>query len=375
MKDDLEYFRKKLPEVHSNPFTHVSREAFETAVADLQKKTDTLSIEKFLVELFKINALIADEHTIINPDFKTVFPLRFEYFEEGIAIIASDSTSSDCLMSRVLSLNAHPVQEAIQLFSSLFKKDNPSFQKFWINSYFNKPLLLKGLGLIDDESTLHLKLLTAGGDTISRTIKAVPADKPFVREKSEPLNLLLPYKHDDFYWYFMDTLTNSLYFNYTKCQQDEKLSFRKFNDRLFEEIAKQKPAKLIIDLRFNGGGNSAILKPFIRDIKNSYLNEKGKLYVIIGRKTFSSALMNAVELVRETNAITVGEPTGANINHFGEIKSFRLQYSGITVYYATKYWTNWAGHDGALLPDILLQHRFSNFMHNTDEALEFILKQ
>jgi hypothetical protein len=54
--------------------------------------------------------------------------------------------------------------------------------------------------------------------------------------------------------------------------------------------------RLVVDLRLNGGGNSAILDPWITEIKSSPLNKKGHLFVIVGRATFSSAIMNAVRL-------------------------------------------------------------------------------
>jgi hypothetical protein len=111
------------------------------------------------------------------------------------------------------------------------------------------------------------------------------------------------------------------------------------------------------------------------NIKDSYLNVKGKLFVLIGRKTYSSAIMNAIELVKETNAITVGELTGGNINHYGEIKSFQLPFSKINISFSTRYWENWPGHRGALIPDINAAHSLINFISNKDEAIEYVIMQ
>ncbi|WAC40145.1 S41 family peptidase [Pedobacter sp. SL55] len=106
----------------------------------------------------------------------------------------------------------------------------------------------------------------------------------------------------------------------------------------------------MVDLRENNGGNSGVLRPFIDSIKNSYLNKNGKLFVLIGKKTFSYALMNAVTLKRNTSAILVGEPTSGNINHFGEVRGFSLPRTGIVIGYSTKYWENWKGKIGPLIP-------------------------
>jgi hypothetical protein len=87
----------------------------------------------------------------------------------------------------------------------------------------------------------------------------------------------------------------------------------------------------------------------------------------------SSSLMNVIELKKSTNAIFVGEPTGGNINHFGELKTFELTNSKIKVTYSTKYWENWAKHNGAFKPDIEISNKLSDFFNAYDKAIETIL--
>jgi hypothetical protein len=79
-----------------------------------------------------------------------------------------------------------------------------------------------------------------------------------------------------------------------------------------------------------------LLMPFINQIKaNKKINKKGRLFVIIGRQTFSSAILNAISFKNNTEAIFVGEPTGGKPNHYGEIKVFTLKNSPIRVQYST----------------------------------------
>ncbi|MBK9732503.1 MAG: hypothetical protein IPO83_14715 [Chitinophagaceae bacterium] len=374
-KSDIDYFSSHLISGHKNLFANISKVAFDSLINDLKNRAGVLTQEEFIVELFRINARIADEHTRIDPGFENIFPFRFEYFDEGLAIILADSLSSKYLSCRVLAIDHHQVQEVISKLSSILKKDNPSFIKFWMAYYCNKPQLLYGLGLIENQQQASFRLLTATGDTITAIVPSIPVNKVTTLVKAEPLNHILPYMRDDFYWYQYDTTHNTMYFDYAKCSEDDKLSFNDFNTNIFREIELRKPSKLVVDLRFNGGGNSSVLHPFLKNIKGNYLNTKGKLYVLVGRKTFSSALMNAVDFVKNTNAIIVGEPTGANINHFGEVKSFQLPDSKITVYYSTKFWNNWPGHNGPLVPDIAVSHSYFDFLNGKDEAMEYILKQ
>jgi hypothetical protein len=52
-------------------------------------------------------------------------------------------------------------------------------------------------------------------------------------------------------------------------------------------------------------------RPLIhRLIRCDTINQWGKLFVVIGRRTFSAAMNLAVDLERHTRALFVGEPTG-----------------------------------------------------------------
>lgn len=51
---------------------------------------------------------------------------------------------------------------------------------------------------------------------------------------------------------------------------------------------------------------------------------------LIGETTFSSAIINAVEL-QEMGAALVGDLTSGSVDHFGSVGSFRLPNSGLQV--------------------------------------------
>ena len=104
------------------------------------------------------------------------------------------------------------------------------------------------------------------------------------------------------------------------------------------------------------------------------INKKGNLYVITGRETFSSALLNLYSLKAKTKAIFIGEPTGGKPNCYGEVEKFKLKNSGITICYSTKYYKT-IQNDKLLsfLPDINLEVSIENFILGNDPCLEYIL--
>jgi C-terminal processing protease CtpA/Prc len=115
-------------------------------------------------------------------------------------------------------------------------------------------------------------------------------------------------------------------------------SFGKFKREIFQAINEEKVKKLIFDIQFNPEGSSRQGTKFIKQLaKNKIINLKGKLFVIIGRRTFSSAIINTYDFKKYTNAILVGEETAARLNHYGEIKKTELPTSHLKIYYSTKY--------------------------------------
>lgn len=95
---------------------------------------------------------------------------------------------------------------------------------------------------------------------------------------------------------------------------------------------------------------------------NDKINRKENLKVIIGRETFSSALLNAYEFKFDTNAEIIGEPSGGKPNCYGEILKFTLPNSRFIVNYSTRYYKLIEDDTIlALYPDINIQESISDY--------------
>ncbi len=96
--------------------------------------------------------------------------------------------------------------------------------------------------------------------------------------------------------------------------------------------------------------------------------------MIVGRKTFSSAILNSLDFKNYTKAIFVGEPTGGRPNHYGEVKSFSLPNSGLKVRYSTKYFTHSKTDDNSFYPDHEITTRFEDYKNGIDPVVDWILR-
>ena len=104
----------------------MGKEQFNQKIDSLISAVPHINKDKFIVELFKINAFIEDEHTILFPDYEMELPFKFELFDEGMTIIASDNINQKYLLHRVLSINDNTWSKIDSLYRSIIKRDNQS---------------------------------------------------------------------------------------------------------------------------------------------------------------------------------------------------------------------------------------------------------
>jgi hypothetical protein len=105
------------------------------------------------------------------------------------------------------------------------------------------------------------------------------------------------------------------------------------------------------------------------------VNQRGKLFVIIGRRTFSAAQNAATLFERHTEAIFVGEPTGSNPNFIGEGITLTLPYSKVIASVSDLYWQSGWPKDKRkwIAPLLYTPPSFAAFRVNRDLAMEAIL--
>lgn len=187
----------------------------------------------------------------------------------------------------------------------------------------------------------------------------------------------------DWYWYKYIDKDKILYFQYNVCYDrltidDNNADYPVFNDFLSEMralIDSSDIDKLVIDLRNNGGGNSRVITPFIEMIaKNNELNKKGKIFVIVGRKTFSGGASAASDITTKLEAISIGEPTGGLVNCTGNTRKVTLPNSKLTISYATEQFYFSSKYNGSFIPDIIVNQSIESSKNYIDDIYETIAK-
>jgi len=115
-----------------------------------------------------------------------------------------------------------------------------------------------------------------------------------------------------------------------KAKAEKIPSFEDFSSQILADLKKAEVRKFVLDLRFNPGGSSPQGTELAKRVSElSNINQQGKIFVLIGKRTYSSAVINAIDFKNRTKAILVGEPTSGKPNHFSGASSIVLSKTSV----------------------------------------------
>ena len=378
--EDIDFLRDNLIENHCNLFHNINEKEFLGYIEDLKKSVNELEFNDMKVELSRIVASVGDAHTSIAFPVKYFLPIEFYYFKDGVYITEGFSGYDDLKNHKVIKINHSKIEEVLEDLRGIISHENESFFKCNVIQYLKATEVLYGALIIDDINEVTVTLEDIRGDIKTRTIKALEIKelKEIINNK-QCLSIDTPiYRRnkDKLYWRKYIENNKTLYFKYNSCRSMEDLPIENFIKDTINFIEDNHVERLVVDFRDNLGGDSTLLEPLIDYLKhNPRLNKKHRLFVIIGRKTFSSALLNVYDLKNNTEALIIGEATGGKPNCYGEIKRFNLPNSGFSVSYSTKFYK--VIEDDrveTLFPDIMVEETIDDFINNIDPVMEYIKK-
>lgn len=392
-RTDLAYLVREIKRLGYAPFRLVPEDRFDALVAALHDAIPGLTDAQVVVELMKLMRLVNDGHTRLRdltalPALRQTLPVQFTDFEEGLHITAAAPQHADLLGARVERLAGKPVEEVCRALEPLISRDNPQWVRQMTPYHLRELPLLHALGVAPDPGRVELALRDRDGRERVATLATddsqpdiwfaipCPVDWRFFPETlPTPLPRYLKNAGTNF-WFEHLPAHDLVYFQFNRVRDHPDESLADFTARLFRFIEEQAVGRLVIDLRWNNGGNTFLELPLLhRLIGSAALNRRGHLFVITGRRTFSAAQNGASLIERHTAAIFVGEPTGASPNFVGESIPVELPHSKIRGTISDLYWQSaWAmDYRTWIAPHLYAPPTFAAYAENRDPALEAIL--
>lgn len=170
---------------------------------------------------------------------------------------------------------------------------------------------------------------------------------------------------------------SALYVQVNQVLNDKAETLPAFGVRLWSVLEAQKPKNLILDLRHNTGGSTSLYPELLRTVIAYTRIPARKLYVLIGRNTYSAAGNFITDLERLANPIFVGEASSECCNLNGDFAQVQLPHSGLSGTISGVRW-NLSGDvfDGRreMSPHVPVQLTAAAYFAGLDPALDAVFR-
>lgn len=392
-------------------FSPEARLQFRNAIAKLQKTLDGKTDDQIIVEFAKAVALAKNAHTRLyllrNRSELRRYPIRVWWFADGLYVVRATPEFSDLLGAKILRIGGRSVEQVKLDVTPLFA-GNASWRTYMSPYSMTSPDVLIGLGLISPDGKAEVEFTNRHGRKGKRQLEPLP-----LRRSDQPTESwwdLCPTRpRDDGAWISALSLSAAhlpLYLQKTERQYwsqylaDDWLFYIQFNrsgnaptgeslaefgKRVLAELQAAAINRIVVDVRFNTGGDLSIGRPFIERLAALAKERKIKVYVITGRATFSAGIFHAMQLRQYANAILVGEPIGDELEIWSEGGNLLTPNSKLSLHYADRLhsyspverpeFRQYLVTDTDLsvtnaMPDILVRMSARDYFAGRDPALE-----
>ena len=371
--------------IHPNPFWRQSQAEFDASLAAAPAHLAVLDDADARAEVMRLTAHI-DGHTgvYLGEVGFHLYAIHLYRFGDDIAIIAAADPA--LVGATVLSIDGVPTSAAASAVTPYSPFDNAATIELVVPTLLTTPEVLHAAGVIDDVDAPHyLVRLTNGTEQTIDPVQLswdqflVTDPRPIGMTKIAAIPALA--RIDEPFWTTeLDTAPDgghTLYLQYNEVVDTSgSKSIGQLADEIDTTLSSGRITRVVIDLRYNPGGNDRTYAPLLDVLTtNPTLARPGALVVLIGRQTFSAAVLLATQLDKQTNVVFVGEPTGGSPNIYANPRPLTLPNSGIVVNVSSEYY-EFGGPDDrrdAIVPDIAATAGLDDLLAGRDPVLDAAL--
>lgn len=412
-RNDIDAVVSDIRLLHPDPFTKIGKHAFLREVSAFKQAIPALSQEQRVVRMMRLVALIGDGHTMLepnNPAFAYWYPVRVYEFSDGYFVTSAHKSVADLAGAQVLEIANRPVAEVMKQARTLLSSDNSFGSKERLYAIHNAGLM-KGLGYAaPDSGSLKVKFRLRDGKTVERTLDAAKTDHPRYKPNDSsfdwqyrPEMYGMPFGKDEEWTSAYKNLPATAFETpdlsrpphltdrkpfgaralpehdayYVRTNYVNDTSFVPFFQNVMKEVDAQKPRRLILDWRFNFGGDASkvylVLQEFIKRAENRPWKE---LYILTGQKTYSAAILAIAAFIENVPLTVVGEPAPAGLNHFGDWTTRTYNRTGILLNVSTLRHQKSSSDDlsETIVVDAPAPFSFADYSAGRDPAVDAILR-
>jgi hypothetical protein len=384
--EDISYLVKRMETLHPDLYHGVSKEDLAAAAASLVAALPTLRDDQVLVGIMHLVALISsrgrDGHMGVwppdNPEAVHRYPLRVWEFPEGLFVTAARAPNEDLAGSMITAIDGMPIEEVLRRLDPVVPRDNDSNLLAARTVFLTSAEVLSGLGIATDATHMDIEVVDPSGSARTASIEAV--DAATFASWVNGWELLLPPRDDMLllrdpakeFWTQYLKASRTLYVQYNQVGLDSS----DVVDEINANLSSHDVAKIVLDLRNNGGGEVRGLQQLLDFLAHPGRDLPRRLYVLIGRLTFSAAAIFIVQIEQDVRgAILVGEATGGAPNFWADVDTVTLPNSGLKALISTTYEGYSTPNDPRLSiePDMPVDFTAADYFAGRDPVLDAAL--
>jgi hypothetical protein len=324
---DLRHLAEQMEQIHPNLFHGMTREEWREAVDSLDARLPGLTRDQILVEFMRLVSKVSvregrDGHMhalptdAAHPGF---LPLRIYFFSDGLHVVGALPPYGDLVGSRITAFNGHPLDEVLRAVEPLVARDNEASVPLFLPLYLLIPNVLSGLGLTPADQPVPITTVDRSGRERTTAVQRVPLARYHTWAPNRLFHLpsrktvWLSRQAKPFWWRYLPS-SKTLFVQYNAVQGPPSSLVTALRRR----ASRKGVQRVVIDLRHNGGGDNTSYNTLLAALRRAPFNRPRKLYVLLGRLTFSAAGNFATEIDLQTRAVFAGEPMGGGLNQYGQ---------------------------------------------------------
>ncbi len=384
---EIDLLGRELAEKHPDLFFQTDSTWFFHEMRQVAAQTSGKTTFQISVRLQQVLALMGDAQTQINYHFmiekSRILPFDCYWFKDGIYMLETDRMYEALLGKKLIAVNGFSIEVVIDSLATLLVNENPSVVKnsiprmltwFQLHEYF-------GFATGDD---ISLTVRKSSGEENEVVIKLPVELGEMVRVQPESIPLGWQDQNTFFWDHYLED-EHLYYIQYNRCWSREveeehgsgasalfMPSFREFEKQVLPVLRKKKIDRLVFDMRFNRGGYARQGTKFIKKICKSLPRDHGNIFVLVGRTTSASAIINTVDFMNSTEVVLVGEETGGKPNFFADIRRFVLPESRLIISHSTKAFRLMEDDPPTITPDLMVPIDYGSYMKGIDPAIEAV---
>lgn len=395
-QEDIRFLQQTVHEDYDFLFDKVTAEAFDAKVEALINAVPSLEDHEVIVGLARLVALFKYGHTNLrlagwNPDNPYGFrqmPYNLYHFSDGIYIQGAHQDYAEAVGAKVTQVAGVPIADALIAIRPVVSAENEQYFKAFGINYLGTPAVLHAQGVTPTLQETIILTLEKDNKTFETTFEPISTEAPpiqysFLQEadnwvdardnSSTPLWLK---NLDRIYYYEYLPESKTVYVRQSQVQDEEDQPIPAFYEEVFQFVEDHDVERFVLDVRLNGGGNNYKNKPVVTGvIRTDKIDQPGKFFVVLGRRTYSACQNLVNELHTYTNAIFVGEPTSENINFYGDNRVVTLPNSAIKPRLSYAWWQDKPQWENGpwLAPHLPAELSFADYRDNHDPVMDAIL--